>query len=113
MNRSQSWLGLKVSREREPTTPLSAQFTALPLHQDEGAGPSTTWSSLKGVSTLEQRTEILGPGAFQGQNLPGEEVFGSSRAVPGGQCLDSLQLPAPDMPSGWKVLSSSKRRPRR
>lgn len=80
MNRSQSWLGLKVSREREPTTPLSAQFTALPLHQDEGAGPSTTWSSLKGVSTLEQRTEILGPGAFQGQNLPGEEVFGSSIA---------------------------------
>lgn len=41
--------------KREPITPLSAQFTA--LHQDEGLGSGTTWSSLNGVSTLVQKME--------------------------------------------------------
>lgn len=67
------------------------------------------------VSPLWQRmeTSVLRLGAFQGQSLPGEEAFGSSMAVPGGEWLEPFQLPAPDMPSGWKLLSSSKRRPRR
>lgn len=66
-NQSQSSLGFTVSR-REPTTPVSTQFTALPLHQDEGVGPRTAWASLNGIFTLEQRMEmgILRPGAFQG-----------------------------------------------
>lgn len=40
--------------EKRAYHPLSAQFTALPLHQEEGMGPSTTWSSLNGAPTLDR-----------------------------------------------------------
>lgn len=63
-------------------------------------GPANLVKSQWCLHSGTEDGDNLRPGAFQGQSLPGEEAFGSSTAVPGGQWLESLQLPAPDMPSG-------------
>lgn len=68
-NHRASWVLRSLGREHPPP---SCQLSS-PLHHCT----STAWSSLRNVSTLEQRleTNILRSGAFQGLSLPGMELL--------------------------------------